>query len=42
MRLKLPPENDTVAAAGRPGRRWRLEALTKKGASAEETVKVFL
>ena len=28
------PENDTVATAGQPGRRWRLEAGTKKGASA--------
>ena len=29
--LKMPPENDTIAAAGRPGRRWRLEVLSKKG-----------
>ena len=31
----MMPGNDAIAAAGRPGLRWRLEALTKKGASAE-------
>ena len=35
VRLKMPQRNETVAAAGRSGLRWRLEALTKKGASAE-------